>query len=254
MDDQPFQETTVLDSIPVKKGPSLVLILVFSIFFLILISVAVLSYMFGALGRENPAPSETPIRTIAPTTKEIETIESTFAPLPAIENTPNLKTFTSDVMKISFDYLEYQPDNPKDKITTRLLGNRVFVNFASYSTEGQHAEVFKKDKSESAAEAIKRLFLDGISDKDCFVKETTDSKKYPQNFTTWVIAYPVDPNSEIPEFAQDNKCPQGYTQTNGIAYFLGDITHPEQFLFLSIGQYGIYADGDKMWQDTIKFL
>jgi hypothetical protein len=39
----------------------------------------------------------------------------------------------------------------------------------------------------------------------------------------------------------------------GIGYFQADTQHPDRFLFLSIGQYGILAGEDQLWQATIRF-
>ena len=245
---------------PQKSGSPLVKILVLIIILLVTILIGVIA----STPTPTPAVVQTPVVTIEPTPAPTSSASATpitnpvITPVPTVapkvNTNPNLKTFTSVALKISFDYLETQPDYPKEKASVSVSGNKIYVFMGGKPEAGQSVEIFQKIKTESVAQAIKRMFLQGIAEKDCFVKETTDSKKYPQNFTTWVIAYPVDPNSDIPQFAQENNCPQGYTQTNGIAYFLGDISHPEQFVFLSIGQYGIYADTGKMWQETIKFL
>ena len=54
--------------------------------------------------------------------------------------------------------------------------------------------------------------------------------------------------------AKSQKCPKGYTETNGIAYFLTDTNHPTQFVFFSIGQYAIDGPNNTTWQNTIEFL
>lgn len=48
-------------------------------------------------------------------------------------------------------------------------------------------------------------------------------------------------------------CPQPHTVMGGIGYFQADTQHPDRFLFLSIGQYGILAGEDQLWQATIRF-
>ena len=117
-------------------------------------------------------------------------------------------------------------------------------------------EVFQKNPADSLEQAIKKQFLTGIPETDCFVKTVSDNK-LSSNFTKATIAFPVPTDSDQPFFTFGQKCPETYKETNGISYFLADKDHPSKFLFFSIGQYGINAktgDNTVMWQDTIKFL
>jgi hypothetical protein len=146
-----------------------------------------------------------------------------------------------------------------ESVDIKESGNKIYVyNTKSPYTQGQYIEVFQKDVTQTLDGAIQKQFLSGISPKDCFVKETkADSYLgYPVSFVFRTIGYPINENSDVPYFAQANKCPEPYTATNGLAYFLGDTKHPKAYLFFSIGQYAIpIAENSKVtWQDTIKFL
>lgn len=262
--------TPEVNVVPQKTNPSIVKILILIIFLLVIIFVGVIAYLSGSNKTEVPAPTPTPVAiptpapTIEATTAPVSsssaapTIKPVITPIPTptpkVNANPNLKTFTSDALKISFDYLQVQPDYPKEKTSVSVSGNKVYIYMGTKPEEGQWVEVFQKDKNDTLAQAIKKQFLQGIADKDCFVVDSNAQNKFPANYKLAEISFPYDPNSDIPMFATENKCPQTYTQSNGISFFLADTNHPDIFLFFSIGQYGINADGGKMWQETIKFL
>lgn len=201
-----------------------------------------------------PSPSPVSSASAPPTTKPVITAVPTVAPTQKVNTNPNLKTFTDNTLGISFDFLEVQPDYPKEKVKTSVSGNKVYVYMGSNPTEGQWVEVFQKDKNDTLAQAIKKKFLQGIPEADCYVTDITAQNKFPPSYQVAQIAFPYDENSDIPFFAVENKCPKGYTLTNGINFFLADTNHPDIFLFFSIGQYGINADNGQMWQSTIRFL
>lgn len=240
---------------PQKTNPPIVKILILVILLLVIVVIG-LSLV--------PTPTPLPIKTPAPTIEAtvapvssasaVPTIKPTITPTPKVNTNPNLKTFTSDNLKISFDYLQVQPDYPKEKVNTSVSGNKVYVYMGSNPQEGQWVEIFKKDKNDTLKQVISKQFLSGISENDCFVENVTSKQKYSPTYQVAEITFPYDPNSEIPFFAVEHKCPKGYTRSNGISFFLADANHPDIFLFFSIGQYGIKADNSQMWQGTIRFL
>lgn len=264
MDNQIVEQNEGQENLPSNKPNLLVIALVFLTFLLVVLLASIASYMFGASNKVDQKPNpeiptplptviedvEEPARTFEPFIDEDETP----SPIPTSIGNPNLKTFTSQSLKVSFDYLEVIPAYPDLKVKVETAGNKIYVYTGTKAEEGQSAEVFKKDKNDTLEQAIRKQFLNGISEKDCFIEDLTSNYKYPAGYKVVDIGFPYDKNSDIPMFAQENKCPQGYTRSNGIAYFLGDSNHPEIYLYLSIGQYGINADNNKMWQDTIRFL
>ena len=138
-------------------------------------------------------------------------------------------------------------------------GNKIYVYNTKYPyTQGQYLQYFPKNSSESLTQALQNQLLTGISPSDCFVKATQADKEanFPPSSEIKTLGFPVDENSDIPAFAQTNKCPQPYAETNGLSYFLANTTHPQLFLFFSIGQYGIEVDSQthQGWQDTIQFI
>lgn len=247
---------------PQKTNPPIIKILILIIFLLIII----IAYLLGSSKKEAPisTPTSLPIKTPTPTIEAtiapvssasvVPKIRPTITPTPKVNTNPNLKIFTSDTLKISFDYLQVQPDYPKEKVSVSVSGNKVYIYMGTKPEEGQWVEVFKKDKNDTLKQAISKQFLSGISENDCFVENVTAKRKYSPEFQVAEITFPYDPNSEIPFFAVEHKCPKGYTRSNGISFFLSDTNHPEIFLFFSIGQYGINADNNQMWQETIRFL
>lgn len=138
-------------------------------------------------------------------------------------------------------------------------GNKIYVYDTKYDyKQGQYVEVFQKLSEDSLTAALQKEFLAGISPADCFVKDGKPDLQadFPSNYEVKTLGYPVNPNSDLPSFAQPNKCPANYAETNGISYFLGDTKHTKIFLFFSIGQYAFPIDTNtnKSWQDTIEFL
>lgn len=167
----------------------------------------------------------------------------------------NTNKFTSPTLGISFTYLKEQNGVT---IATKEVGKKVYVYMTNTQPEtGQYLEVFPKDKTVTLENAIKADFLSGYSATNCLVKPSTHGKKYPISFQTLEITVPVNPGDGMPELSEKwDKCPQVYTSTNGVSYFLGDTTHPDTYVYLSIGQYGISAPGPQGtgWQDTLEFL
>lgn len=235
---------------------------------LVLVIIGGVSYFLGAKS-ENKAPVTTPEPTpkllvISPLPSPTPSAPlptfrppSTSSPSPVVQNTPsnpNIKTYTSNNLKVSFDYSLKQTGISSAPLI-KELGNKIYIyQEGTKAEDGQYIEIFNKSASDSIETAIQKQFLTGISDKDCFVENTTSKYKYPSPYQVREISYPVDQNSEIPIFMQGEKCPQTYTQSNGISFFLYNPNHPTIYAFLSIGQYGISADQGKMWQDTISFL
>lgn len=166
---------------------------------------------------------------------------------------PGTEQYTSKKLKIVFNYL---PFTEGMNTGVKEEGNRVYVGDKNTKVEGgQYVEVFQKDPKESLNDAVKKKFLAGKSDNDCFV---VPSKVkfiiYPKSFQAVEIAFLKPTGGQEPWWSPSDKCNPDYEQTNGIRYFLGDSQHPDRFLFFSIGQYAIKAGADLAWQDTIRFL
>lgn len=252
-------------------------------FVLVLIIVPGIAFFLGVGKKEssqNPEvtstpllPSETPTPTLTPTSTPVSTLTPTptvkltptprptasVAPTPVgptptqASTNPNLKTYTSQTLGISFSYLQSQP-NTNEKISIKEIGNKVYVYPSNMAAnQGQYAESFTKDSADTLETAIKKQFLSSISENDCFVENTTSRYKYPSSYKVAEISYPK-PDSEGPNWENAEKCPPTYSQSNGISYFLSDTNYPTTYFFFSIGQYGISSDQNKMWQETVQFL
>jgi len=168
----------------------------------------------------------------------------------------NQKVYTNPKFGIEFIFSDKFAG---EKMDVKEAGNKIYVFDTKYPyTQGQYIEVFDKDVSDNLDQAMQKQFLTNISSKDCFVKisKPDSAAKFPVNFEVRTLGYPVDLSSDLPSFAQSNKCPAPYAESNGLSYFLGDINHPKLYLFFSIGQqeFPISEDSNIPWQDTIKFL
>jgi hypothetical protein len=202
---------------------------------------------------DNAAQAQNSTAIVSPTTTpSVKDLASTIVDT----QIPGQKLYASPRLGISFTFFD---KSNGESIDAKEVGNKIYVYFAKYPyTQGQYVEVFDKNSSDALDQAIKKQILVNISSSDCFVKNGNADKaaKFPSTFEVKTLGFPVDPNSDLPAFAQSNKCPIPYAEANGISYFLGDTSHPLKFLFFSIGQFGIGADatGVVTWQDTIKFL
>lgn len=166
---------------------------------------------------------------------------------------PNLKTYTSSKLGISFTYLEKQDSQ---EITVKENDNKICVTYDVSDidcSKGQSVEVFQKGASETLQAAISRLFLVGKDPTRCLVS-ISDPDNYPPTYVKGEITFPENEEFDMEKMTADTEyCSSDYAQTNGIRYFLEDKIHPTKFLFFSIGQYGISSDENKTWQETVSF-
>lgn len=218
------------------------------------ILVAIGGFLLGQKNDTLQKQTSAPVQTIVTTTPTSGIVQEPF-----MQNTgvANQKRYTNPKVGISFVFSTSAFG--EDTLDVKEVGNKIYMYDTKYPyTQGQYIEVFQKEQADTLEQAIQKQFLSNISPKDCFVKDTKPDKyaNFPASYVFKAIGYPVDENSDVPAFAQSNKCPTPYTETNGIAYFLGDTKHPKMFLFFSIGQQGfsIEKNSQTMWQDTIEFL
>jgi len=194
----------------------------------------------------SPAPSEiTPSPTAQPTTP----------PVPYTENTtvPGQKKYVNPQLGISFLYLS---SNQGSSFKTKEVANKVYVYDSNYDYDtGQYVEVFSKDPDQTFKQAIEETFLEGYSTDKCIATSSPASEEYPSTYIQGNIKVPGEFTNIEEMSAKWQECPQPYTQTNGISFFLMDQDHADKFVFFSIGQYAISAGAsDLTWQDTIEFL
>ena len=198
--------------------------------------------------------TKTPDAVTKPTAKNVETKETGpegVANAPVItETTPGVKTFTSPKLGISFQFLTSQGGMT---VNTTQLGDKVYVYTSNTKpTDGQWIQVIYKNQDQPLVDAIRQKFLPvAYKESDCRVKTTNDQP----GFETAQIQVAKTANGDMEALSKaSTKCPEVYTTTNGISYFLTDSKHPKEFFYLSIGQYEIVAPGNKPWQNTLKVL
>jgi len=181
------------------------------------------------------------------------TVSITQKPKPTIIPNPDGNTFTSDKLGIAFYWANKTPADASATVKVLESGSKVYVYPSSGKPEdGQSIERFDKSSTDTLSQAISKKFLAGIPTTDCFVK--INPVKPKPTVTKATISYPIPADADQPNFTYGEKCPQGYSESNGMAYFFEDSTYPDRFYYVSIGQYGIPAQNskpDSMWQDTI---
>lgn len=214
-----------------------------------LIPILVAILILGVLGflTYNFFISKTPVLSIPNNlTSQKPTTNSETSP-----NNPNAKLFLSETLKVQFSY---NPNYENTSFSVKETENKIYVYMSTTKAEdGQYLEVFTKDANDSLETAIQKKFLVGYNSTNCFV-ETIENKD-GTGMAKAIISYPPPSDPDEPFFANSDKCPAVYSQSNGISYFLYDKNFPDKFLFVSIGQYGIKSGvRESLWQQTIKFI
>jgi hypothetical protein len=165
-----------------------------------------------------------------------------------------LATFTSPELGIRFTYLA---ELDGIGFNTEVQGDKVFVSAEGTDvTSGQYVQVFAKEPGQTLEEAIRAQLLAGYATEDCLVVSAPMvNAQAPATYTFAQIDVPRLPGDGLPELsAKAEKCPAGYVGINGLAYFVADSQHPDQFAFFSIGQYAILSANQVPWQNTFEFL
>ena len=165
--------------------------------------------------------------------------------LPADNDTSigKVQTFTSEKLGISFQYAE---QNFGHDIVVKEVGDKVYVYSPPQQTiqQGQSVQEFSKDPKDNLTTAISKNFLAGISAKECSVElSSPESYQYPASYVVAQITYPKTPDLVPGQISA--KCPQAYSQTNGIRFFVMDRQIPDKFFFFDIGQYAFWTDFQK---------
>ena len=186
---------------------------------------------------------------------------STSTPTPSTPTDPNIKTFTSQKLGVTFNYQEKYVGSD-ETVSTKEIGNRVYVYSSAIGQpdQGQYVEVFNKNPQQSFEDAIKGTILQGYSESDCLIQisnsNPTGSKyQLPTNYEIARIDVPHSGTEDMEIIGQKfAKCPRTYASSGGLAYFLFDSTHPDKYVFFSIGQYALNAGDNITWEDTFRFI
>ncbi len=166
-----------------------------------------------------------------------------------VNQTPNLNTifglnqkesgtqiYYSEKLGVGLTYLPYE--NSSVQVTEKDN---------SINIDDQTIEVFDKDSNVTLQKAIEDKFLHGYDPKNCFVKTYDHSAEGVQEgdptYTMAIISYPPTTDTNAPFWQNSEKCPQQYSATNGLQYFLYNPSVPSKFLFVRIGQYSAASDG-----------
>lgn len=163
---------------------------------------------------------------------------------------------SSDKLGIKVSYYS----NPENETGAKIEGNRIYfymngpVNFSDYKS-GQYLEEFTKDADVSLQSAIETRFLKNTEKDKCFVRVIKDTVDYQQA----IIDYPDTPCADGSPAFVCSPCPEGYSRTNGISYFMYYKNQPKVFFYFSIGQYSLLmgsanAASSLEWFNNVEFI
>jgi hypothetical protein len=166
------------------------------------------------------------------------------------EKVPGTKLFYSDALGFGFTYInagweEWGVSDDYPRVVE--LGNKVTL-------DSQSIEVFWKSSEVSLKEAIEERFLEGYDSEDCFVVvRVDDSERIYMD-----ISFPHENEVGEPWWANGEKCPQEYSETNGATGFFMVKEFPDRFFFYRMGQAVDALDGSpgsiKDWMDSFRIL
>jgi len=165
------------------------------------------------------------------------------------------ESISSEELGIKVSYYS----NPENKTGSQVEGNRIYfyvngpVNISDYKS-GQYLEEFSKDADLSLEDAIEKRFLQNIEKDKCFVEIIENNPEYQKA----IINYPDTPCADGSPAFTCNTCPDGYSRSNGLAYFIYYKDYPSLYFYFSIGQYsllgGSNASSSLEWFNNIEFL
>jgi hypothetical protein len=232
------------------------LISLFAILGLILIFIVLAINKYSAFYSAFKIPTQS--ISYVPVVTDTPDLTLSLTPMPTW--VPIVKTFTSNDLGISFDYVE--PYNQPIHITE--VGNKVYLNVRQDEPPlGKYVEVFLKNSTDSLSEAVRKQFLQGYSIQNCPVVPANLEKSYFENSTYQYIQITIPLANSYQEGMQlEQKCPPTYTynRRSGIVYFMMDTSHSGKFVFFNLGQDNFLGkptpsnDTTTTWDRTIKVL
>lgn len=161
------------------------------------------------------------------------------------------KIYYSDKLGVGFTYL-----SPVANYTSKITESATKIYL-----DNQSIEVFTKDPKLTLAEAIKSKFLQGYNSSDCFIKTNETNEQRLSSYVSAEISFPPPNDPDAPFWQNSDKCPQYYSQTNAVQYFLMNKDVPGKFLFVRIGQDSAASDGTPPtaeggfnWSHSIRIL
>lgn len=190
---------------------------------------------------------------------EISQVLSTFSftgQTRSFTTPPGSNRYTSEKLGVSF---YYQIKQGEETFSVKEMGNKIYVHSnLSPPDQGQYLEVFEKSSSDTLVDAINKTILTGYSQTDCVIDQNTvgfNTSKINPSFQIASLTVEVEGEKDLEKVMQKAaNCPIKYMAIGGLNYFLSDPKYPTKFLFVSIGQYAIQGDSEKLWQDTLEFI
>ena len=166
------------------------------------------------------------------------------------------KLYYSDRLGIGFTYIPEPDLAPGYVVSVVEEESKIIVD------EEQSVEVFTKNPKMTLEQAITERFLKGYDPEKCFVKiYDADIEVDAPGYVAAGISFPEPENPEDAWWTNNVDCPQNYSETNGVSYFLMNTEVPEKFVFVEVGQYAAASDGivdangqEYNWSHSIRIL
>lgn len=162
--------------------------------------------------------------------------------------------YRSTTLGVSFNYVGQ--DNGK-RILIKEIDDTIYVYPDGTEPEqGQFVRVWSKGQDVTLENALRKVFLTGYDPKKCYVTSGIDSLgTKPASGIAAVINFPAPSDTSSPWWVNGDKCPAGYSLSNGLAYFWTDVQTAAKFVYFSIGQYSIPSGANQAsWHSTLEFL
>jgi len=205
---------------------------------LVLLIILLSAYIITARMNTKKSPQKTTITTTSTPTPTIG--PPTATPTPSVSTTsanPTSNRFHSQTLGIYFDYAKVLPDSQNQTVSVEADGSRVYVfTSGTTPTNGQYVDVMSKLTTDSTLQAVSKVTMSDPNYAGCTFSYKAQAP-YPETYEEILPTCPNKPNTNL-------------------TFFLGDSTHPDKLLFVSLGQLTIPASSDPQpfWQDTLRFL
>ena len=181
----------------------------------------------------------------------------TVEQLPTVENLVQDKQYTSKNLGITFMYPSITDPYYRWPMSVYENGNRIELRYDHPSagvTVDQWLEVFSKVSDQNFEESINKRFLVGYPPSKCAVINVPVPEglgRTDYRFAQIVV------NSDYYENILDSidMCVPNYTTTNFASYFIYSPSHPDKFMYLSLGhQQGVALSNGTPWWHTISYV
>lgn len=180
---------------------------------------------------------------------------------PVATPTPNIQTYTSQNLGISFQYNAGSAPGDRNYLApvyVKEIGDKVYLYQVfqngknNFDTNNLSVQVLSKDPSQTLEEAVRQQFLQGYSAQTCLFKDNSGNTPGMPASDIRLSVQPVDMNQNMGGVPKTD-CPASLIGDNQNSYFLMDTAHPGKFLFFHISG-GNLPGNHGTWDMSVKIL